>query len=642
MGSAVSSIGGMAQGVLGQVTGTGSNSGILGLGQYHTDPTSVNGQAFAPDKDEQAYLKMVQDQAAGKGPSVAQGQMEAGIDASGAQAQALAASQRGVSPALAARMAAQGQASMAQNAAFQGSQLRAGEQLNAMGQLGQEVNSIRQGREGLENLNSGNANYAMGTNAQAYEGSAQRRSNFAGGLMQGMGGMMGGKGAYGGMVPGYHDVMTHFAKAHGIEGYRQGLIDGQQTALIPQRLAGGGMVDASDPTSFNTTRMPDMSPFGRHQDQMHQQKMADGGMMLPSMDPGSFNKTGPVVQISTQQTNPWAGKGGSKTKKPNGLNPDGSISTTDSGYGSSTAGGQSAMAGGPGDSEGMPASFTMAAARGGMAPNYCSGGMAYAEGGNVDDPPTPSTPEQQPAPTPNAAAAPVSVNVQAAPTEPAPGENPVKDETPIEPIAPVTALPISDSGNMNKTGNVASIQTQQNNPWASKGGGGGGGGGGMSSIMQMAPMIAAMLAEGGEVQPAPSSKAVKKFLDSISQVKQPLAPGQRDMKPFQNKSQEVPAPKKQQGHASVLEALKSVHDRMGKIEQQLAKGGPVTMKSGGPVPGKAKVNTAKNTYDNDTVPAKLSPGEIVIPRSVTMGPDPINNSAKFVATVLARKRLGKG
>lgn len=45
-----------------------------------------------------------------------------------------------------------------------------------------------------------------------------------------------------------------------------------------------------------------------------------------------------------------------------------------------------------------------------------------------------------------------------------------------------------------------------------------------------------------------------------------------------------------------------------------------------------------NSYDNDKVPALLSEGEIVIPRDVAMGKDPVNGAAKFVATVLAKRK----
>ena len=53
-----------------------------------------------------------------------------------------------------------------------------------------------------------------------------------------------------------------------------------------------------------------------------------------------------------------------------------------------------------------------------------------------------------------------------------------------------------------------------------------------------------------------------------------------------------------------------------------------------PVPGKAAV--AGDSGKNDTVPAKLSPGEVIIPRSVMHSDDPVKNAAKFVAAVMAK------
>ncbi len=72
---------------------------------------------------------------------------------------------------------------------------------------------------------------------------------------------------------------------------------------------------------------------------------------------------------------------------------------------------------------------------------------------------------------------------------------------------------------------------------------------------------------------------------------------------------------------------------------RLAKGGNVggKLKEGGGVPGQAK--EAGNSYANDTVHAMLSPGEIVLPRSVTQGPNPAANAAAFVQAIMAKKGL---
>jgi hypothetical protein len=61
------------------------------------------------------------------------------------------------------------------------------------------------------------------------------------------------------------------------------------------------------------------------------------------------------------------------------------------------------------------------------------------------------------------------------------------------------------------------------------------------------------------------------------------------------------------------------------------------LKNGGHVPGKAK--HAGDNYKNDTVKALLSPGEIVLPRSVVTGPNAPAKAAKFVAAILAKQGL---
>src|SRR4051794_32712915 len=70
---------------------------------------NVNSQAFAPNAQEQAYTDRLIALSQGQGPSVAQAQMQQGLDEANAQALGLAASQHGINPGLAARLAAQAQ-----------------------------------------------------------------------------------------------------------------------------------------------------------------------------------------------------------------------------------------------------------------------------------------------------------------------------------------------------------------------------------------------------------------------------------------------------------------------------------------------------------------------------------------------------
>jgi len=71
------------------------------------------------------------------------------------------------------------------------------------------------------------------------------------------------------------------------------------------------------------------------------------------------------------------------------------------------------------------------------------------------------------------------------------------------------------------------------------------------------------------------------------------------------------------------------------------KQGANPMEVGQTIPGKPKVSGAKNSYANDTVPATLEEGGIVLPRSVTQAKDAPKKAAEFVAAVMKRQALKK-
>lgn len=70
----------------------------------------------------------------------------------------------------------------------------------------------------------------------------------------------------------------------------------------------------------------------------------------------------------------------------------------------------------------------------------------------------------------------------------------------------------------------------------------------------------------------------------------------------------------------------------GSARKDLKRGGKVNASS-----SKQKAKSSGDNYGNDKIPAVLSEHEIVLPRSVTLSKDPIGNSAKFVASVLAKR-----
>lgn len=77
-----------------------------------------------------------------------------------------------------------------------------------------------------------------------------------------------------------------------------------------------------------------------------------------------------------------------------------------------------------------------------------------------------------------------------------------------------------------------------------------------------------------------------------------------------------------------------------KAVSEVAKGAS-PMAKGKEVPGKAKVAGAVDSYSNDTVPAKVHPGGIVLPRSVTQADDADRKAQEFVQAVLAKQGLKK-
>ena len=77
-----------------------------------------------------------------------------------------------------------------------------------------------------------------------------------------------------------------------------------------------------------------------------------------------------------------------------------------------------------------------------------------------------------------------------------------------------------------------------------------------------------------------------------------------------------------------------------QMGSQFAGSAPKLMQSGGKVPGHAQV--PGNSFSNDKVPAVLSPGEVVIPRSVMQSADPAKAAQQFVQALLAKNKRKPG
>lgn len=167
---------------------------------------------------------------------------------------------------------------------------------------------------------------------------------------------------------------------------------------------------------------------------------------------------------------------------------------------------------------------------------------------------------------------------------------------PTQPDEPATPSPAA--------GNLPALASNPMTMAPSKGdsGGGGGGGGGAGALALLAA------AKGGRVPSNPNGP-------------QSFA-GQWLNTPARNSSMPM----------SLYGMAKG-----GKIEPKLAaKGGGVKAMAKG-----EKAVKKDNSYANDKVPALLSEGEIVLPRSVTEHPNAPAMAARFVSQVMAKRRLGK-
>lgn len=182
-----------ASGIGNTLSGTSKDAGVLGLGQFKAGGVDINDKAFtdttksdalkaqfaaqlaasqgrkgptmtaanvgsanqmqaagvnmAPQaqfRTQQYQLaQALQDQANGKGPSLAQSQLQAGTDRNIQQAMALQASQRGTNAGQGLRQVAQQTAQANQQQAQQSADLRMQEQMQARGQLGAVLDSGR-------------------------------------------------------------------------------------------------------------------------------------------------------------------------------------------------------------------------------------------------------------------------------------------------------------------------------------------------------------------------------------------------------------------------------------------------------------------------------------------------------------------
>lgn len=201
---------------------TGTNNGFVAEGANLIKQGNLPEQAeasqglfqnsFGNQGNLAAQLQAI---AAGQGPNPAQQMLQQATNRGIQQQAGALASAKGISPALAQRLAAQFGAQNQQQAAAQGAQMQAQQQLGALGQVGNVYNQQAQGALGLYgqqqnaigNYNSAQAGVQANlnnTNAATAAGNQQNRAGLVGGMLSGL---TGGLFAKGGTVP----PVQHFA-----------------------------------------------------------------------------------------------------------------------------------------------------------------------------------------------------------------------------------------------------------------------------------------------------------------------------------------------------------------------------------------------------------------------------------------------
>lgn len=129
--------------------------------------------------------------ASGAGPNPAQIQLQQGTNRAIQQNTGMLASQKGISPALAQRLAAQNAAQMSQMAAGQGAALGAQQQMNAINGLSSQAlgnqNILQNALASWNNNQVGMQSNLNNTNAQVTSANSAQRGQMMGGLMQGAG-----------------------------------------------------------------------------------------------------------------------------------------------------------------------------------------------------------------------------------------------------------------------------------------------------------------------------------------------------------------------------------------------------------------------------------------------------------------------
>lgn len=194
----------------------GMLSSVLDTDSHYQASPAQAGNPYAPQQlqylannqgqiygQQQALAQQLQQQMAGQGPNPAQLQYQQNVNQNIAQAQGLISSQRGLNPALAAKMGANAASQANQQAAGQSGIMQAQQQLAAGQNLGNLYGQLQQGNVGYQQNYTGANQGAMQTNAAVANANQQQAGNLVGGALNGISGALGMAKAHGGMIENY-------------------------------------------------------------------------------------------------------------------------------------------------------------------------------------------------------------------------------------------------------------------------------------------------------------------------------------------------------------------------------------------------------------------------------------------------------
>lgn len=248
-------------------------SGVLGTKSQYNPTPYQSGNPYAPEtltgalqdkstifNQQQALGQTLQNMIAGKGPNPAQTQFLQNIAQNQANTQGLIASQRGVNPALAARMGANAQAAAGAQAAGEAALLQQQQQRQATQDYGALLGQEQQGNLGQQGLYVQGQGNAMAANVATAQGNQKSAQGIVGGVLGGAGAALGL--AKGGPVP-----MPGTQRGNLMwvpEAMRNRMADGGNVsiAMPPMEIQGAPFVPQAQPIDFTN---PQAAPTGANQ-----------------------------------------------------------------------------------------------------------------------------------------------------------------------------------------------------------------------------------------------------------------------------------------------------------------------------------------------------------------------------------------